>query len=158
MKEVRGDLWAYYNAGGWIVIPTNGSVNVKGLAVMGRGVALQAAKKFPPLKEEEDPGIQSVLGDRLRLVGNIPFILYRYEVLTFPVKHRWSDERADPNLIVQSAQRLKDLVDTAGLTEIFLPCVGCGNGRLSWLFIKPRVEPFMDSRFTVVHYENVKKP
>ena len=40
MKEVKGDIWNFYNKGYWIVIPTNGTVKRNGEAVMGRGVAL----------------------------------------------------------------------------------------------------------------------
>lgn len=37
MKEAVGNLWDFHEQGKWIVITTNGSVNMAGYAVMGRG-------------------------------------------------------------------------------------------------------------------------
>jgi hypothetical protein len=49
VKEIVGNIWDYYDKGHWIVITTNGIVNKNGEAIMGRGVALEAAKKFKDL-------------------------------------------------------------------------------------------------------------
>lgn len=40
MREITGNLWDYYEKPGYVVcITTNGVVNAKGRAVMGRGCA-----------------------------------------------------------------------------------------------------------------------
>lgn len=49
MKEVTGNIWDYHEKGYWIVITTNGTVKANGEAVMGRGVALQAKRKYQGL-------------------------------------------------------------------------------------------------------------
>src|SRR3990172_5870402 len=49
LDVIRGDIWVEYNrrSDARLVIPTNGIVNRFGAAVMGRGLALQVARRFP---------------------------------------------------------------------------------------------------------------
>lgn len=97
MKEVIGNLWDYHQDGHWVVISTNGVVDRAGANVMGRGVALQAKKRFPSLPVE--------LGTRIKEAGNTVHLLSEYQVITFPVKHHWR-QSADLVLIEESAQEL----------------------------------------------------
>ena len=43
------ELWALHDAGLWVVIPTNLRRKADGTAVMGAGLALAAARRFPDL-------------------------------------------------------------------------------------------------------------
>lgn len=148
MLECTGDLWKYHSEGKWIVVPTNGVVNKTGRNVMGRGVALQAAQRFPYL-----PG---TLGTAIKLKGNNVFNFTEMRIITFPVKHKWWKE-ADINLIERSADQLRILSDGMMISEndqqIYLPRVGAGNGRLKWDVVKSILEKYLDDRFTVVTYE-----
>jgi len=49
MQEITGDIWEQHKLGRWIVITTNGAIKNDGSCVMGRGVAKQAADKYPEL-------------------------------------------------------------------------------------------------------------
>ncbi len=49
MLETIGDIWKYADQGDVIVITTNGSLTRDGRAIFGRGVARQAALRFPDL-------------------------------------------------------------------------------------------------------------
>lgn len=121
MLERTGvDLWTY--PCDLRVITTNGDVNREGLAVMGRGVALQATQRYPTLRKE--------FGDALRARGNIVLPL-RWDLASFPVKHHWH-EVADPDLIYQSAYQLKELVNALGVKVCAVPRPGCGNGQLDY--------------------------
>ena len=142
MKEITGDLWDYHNQGHWICITTNGDVNKQGLAVMGRGVALQAAERFRGLRAE--------LARYLLRSGNQVYVVHPFHVITFPVKHHWRD-KADVHLIEQSAKQLMFLHETR--ESIYLPRPGCGAGRLSWATVKPILTPILDDRFVVVEQE-----
>ena len=70
-----------------IVIPTNGYYTYQNEAVMGRGVALQASKKWPECKKR--------LGYMLQMHGTNVFMISRkkrigdYYVVNFPVKPRF---------------------------------------------------------------------
>lgn len=149
MIEVYGDLWelAEDNNVDAIVITTNGDVNRFGKAVMGRGCALEAAKKFPTLPAR--------LARSLAINGNIvqSFPVMGKPVLyTFPVKHHWH-EKADPDLILKSTVALKDIADWTRYTKVILPRPGCGNGGLKWEDVKPIIEPYLDDRFMIVTNE-----
>ncbi len=134
MIEIVGDMWERYDAGAWACITTNGDVNVKGQAIMGRGVALQAKNRFPALP--------LVLGHKLREQGNAVYWFPDWRLITFPTKHSWRDPRSDLRLIAASVLQLATLLkglDLVGydLTEIVLPRPGCGAGGLPWSDVQP---------------------
>lgn len=140
MKEIIGNIWDFHKNGNWIVIPTNGIVKKNGEAVMGRGLALQAARKFPSLPRE--------LGDNLNAGGNFVYWYHHLRLITFPTKHRWMD-KSNPILIEKS---LDDLVTfSEDNDKIYISRVGCGNGQLSWeQDIKYLFEKYLDERFIVI--------
>lgn len=128
LLELTGDIWTYHDHDNWIVIPTNGDVNRQGLAVMGRGVALQVANRYPEFRKE--------FADLLTTIGNRVIKFPQYAMFTFPVKHHWH-EAADLTLIERSAY---ELVNMPRRSMVYLPRVGCGNGRLSWSVVRPVLE------------------
>ena len=133
MRIVEKDIWQAHAEGCTVVVPTNGAVNRRGCAIMGRGVAWQAANRFPNLAWK--------LGADLKLRGNHVYHFPDWRVITFPVKHSWM-EMADPDLIRRSATELKELLErTPEISPVVMPKVGCGNGRLSW----ESVEPILDA-------------
>lgn len=71
------NIWDKHKQGKMIAIGTNGFVTANGLAVMGRGVAAQAAKKFPSIKR--------VLADAIMQNGNIVQRVMG-TIVSFPVK------------------------------------------------------------------------
>lgn len=123
MKEIVGDLWSYYlKPDTTIFITTNGEWNAKGLAVMGRGCAKEAAERFH--------GIRSQLAQLLRDNGNVVQEL-REGLWSFPVKHHWK-ERADIELITRSAATVMGMALKAPEHTFVIPRPGCANGKLDW--------------------------
>ena len=142
MKEIKANLWEY--PADYRVITTNGFVKKgEGKAVMGRGCAREAAKKYPK--------VPKWLGIVLLNSGNHVH-LFPYHIITFPVKHNWW-ETADPQLIKQSVHELVNLVDLIGAESIVMPRPGCGNGGLNWEDVKPLLESHLDDRFTAVSFQ-----
>jgi len=137
MQIIEGNLWKFHTPANWVVIPTNGSIRRDGACVMGRGVAFQAKKRYPRLPYE--------LGERLRGTGNNVYTFKDYGLLSFPVKHAWH-MKADLELIEKSCKQLLYIVDR----PIYLPMVGCGNGKLRWSDVRPILEKYFDDTFTVV--------
>lgn len=146
MIEKHGDIWDAFADGNWIVITTNGAVTYirkkNGEAVMGRGVALQAKNRFPELPER--------LAADLKSKGNHVFYYPDLRLIVFPVKDLWH-QMAKLSLIETSCQELVDIMDRQlpGVKEVYLPRPGCGNGRLSWVDVKPVLEKYLDNRFVV---------
>ncbi len=141
MVEIRGNLWTFHMEGDWVAITTNGDVRGDGHAVMGRGVAWEATVRFPKIAYH--------LGKLLKREGNFVHCFNTLQLFTFPVKHHWK-ERADLELILDSAQQLVDYVDDKCIDQVYMVRPGCGNGKLDWSFVKPRIEPLLDDRFVIV--------
>jgi hypothetical protein len=147
VKEITGNLWDFYDQGHWVVITTNGMVKKDGTAVMGRGVARDAAQRFPELPAH--------LGAAIKQWGNkVSIFMKPPRIISFPVKHHWRDQ-ADPELILESAQYLSQALSRHVEPSIFKPPVymvrpGCGNGGLEWSMIRPMLVPILDDRFIVV--------
>lgn len=154
MKELTGNIWEQTTADA-ICITTNGTVKCDSRAVMGAGIAKQAAERYPDLP--------LILGDHLRKIGNhvnvmkfitrpsdneckCPAITY---LVAFPVKDVWYN-KADLKLIEQSCEELVRMADRTGWTNIVLPRPGCANGKLEWKDVKPVCEKHFDDRFTIV--------
>lgn len=140
MLETVGDIWDY-GATGIIVITTNGSLTRDGRAIFGRGVAKQAALRFPALAEQ--------LGILLAEQGNHVFDL-GCGIVSFPVEDTpWS--LPDLRIITRSAQELRLMADRLGWQRIIVPRPGCGGGGLAWKDVKPLLEPCFDQRFLVIN-------
>ena len=138
MIEVVGDLWTH--PADFRVITTNGAFRADGLAVMGRGCALEAKKRYPKLAR--------LLGERLRARGNhVEFFSDvelgdRLGLFTFPVKHRW-DQPADLLLIKRSTDEFaRHLLSSA---TYVMPRPGCGNGQRTWAEVRPIVAILPDN-------------
>ena len=143
MKEIIGDIWDFHKKGKYIVIPTNGTIKANGEAVMGRGLALQAKLKFPY--------IPKTVGKYLGTLGTVPIVFQDIKVLTFPVKYNWF-EKANLALIEESCEHLRYMWHDCS-EEVYLPKVGCGNGKLDWKDVKPILKKYLDDRFIIVEKE-----
>ena len=143
MKEITGNIWGFHDQG-WIVIPVNGAVKNNGEAIMGAGLAKQAATRFPELSKE--------LGSWITDSGsNVYWHGVETHIITFPTKHR--DWRADSclGMIDESAWKLGKWNEPAS-GDIYLPRLGCGErtGRLQWKDVRPVLEKYLGDRFIVV--------
>ena len=116
-------------------ITINGVVN-NNAAVMGRGIALEAAQR--------DKTLPFVLGLLLKRNKLQVFFLQKRGILFFPVKYKWW-EKADLKLIEISTRQLDSLARKHPECTFLLPRPGCGNGRLTWQEVKPIVKNLPDN-------------
>lgn len=139
MHEAVGDIWQYAGAA-VIAITTSGSVTRRGTAVLGRGVARQAAQRVPDLAV--------ILGNLIAVYGNHVHNL-GHGLVSFPVEETaWS--LPDLRIIARSAAELRQLADAEGWTRVVVPRPGCGGGGLEWTTVSPLLEPWFDERFTII--------
>jgi hypothetical protein len=169
--EAKCDLWSAEADARCIT--TNGYVRKNGAAVLGRGVALQATKRFPDLEAK--------LGERLAASGNRVYVFPEMQfdgatIVTFPVKpnhmtavarpsnvvrhmrkkFKVGDEvpgwatTAQPPLIRRSAYDLIWHIEQQGWQRVLLPRPGCGAGELKWPDVKAILEPILDERVWVI--------
>lgn len=142
MKEIIGNLWNYHTGRSTVVITTNGYIRSDGALVMGRGVAKEALDRFP--------GINKRLGALVRGLGNHVHHLSDIGIISFPVKHKFFED-ADIHLIQVSSIELRELLLMNGLTEVYMPRPGCGNGRLDWANVRHTIEPYLGDLVTIVN-------
>jgi len=144
LHELDGDIWDLYirkQNRGVIVIPTNGSVTREGLAVMGRGLALDTTNLYPYFRK--------MFGKKLLDNGNVVQYFSNERIITFPVKSVWYKD-AELAIIERSCQQLNLMTTAYTFDHIYMPRVGCGNGNLHWNEVKPILEKYLDRRYTIV--------
>lgn len=145
MIEQIGNIWDFHSKGRWVVITTNGEIKKDGSNIMGRGIAKQAATKFPKLPYE--------LGSKLAISGNKVYVFDAYKIITLPTKNSWRE----PSKLELIERSLKELVRWANTPrkhgKFYLPRAGTGNGKLDWKQVKPLFELYLDDRFVVVNEE-----
>lgn len=156
-RESGVDIWSMHDLGKEIVIPTNGVVKKNGEAVMGRGLALDAARRWDWLPEMIGRFILSH-GNRVYRFTN-ELIDDKLHIFTFPTKEDWRDP-ASLDLIQRSAVDLKLLIEESNernekeIREVYLPRVGCGAGGLHWRDVRMTLKFALERSnviFTIVH-------
>ena len=152
MKIHTGNMWDMPTAAK--VVPTNGIVTYqRGIpqAVMGAGVARQAADFLPYLRQQ--------LGRRLHRYGNRVFSISLVEnelrqifcsyIVTFPTKRHYNDS-SDIQLIERSLKQLVDLQQALMWDHVVLPAIGTGLGGLPKDVVYPLLEYYLDDSFHLV--------
>ena len=114
------------------------TVNCRG--AMGKGIALQAKKKYPDLyryykglcdKKEIKPG-------RPRMVK---MSSHKYPFLLFPTKDDWRNP-SKYEWIETGLKKIKENEDK--ITKLALPPLGCGNGQLEWEKVRDLIIKYLD--------------
>ena len=155
MNTVQGDIWQFSGEHN-IVVPTNIGWNAGGKNIMDRGVAKQAAGRYPDLALWYGRKLFLRLGhmdyvDAVQLVT-----LHRYmDLILFPVKPlsknpalSWR-QNATEEIVKRSTMLLQDATLNFP-PPCYLPLVGSGNGKLRQEGIVPILEEILDDRFTLV--------
>jgi O-acetyl-ADP-ribose deacetylase (regulator of RNase III) len=133
IEYIEGDI---LKAKTQVVVNT---VNCEG--VMGKGLALQFKKNFPDMfaeyKKKCKEGKISI--GKLDLYKS-PF---RYWILNFPTKDHWRK----PSKLDYIEKGLIEFVNKYqewGITSIAFPKLGCQQGGLDWVDVKPIIEKYLD--------------
>ena len=141
----KGNMWDAFGKGVF-VITTNPITRQDGAVVMGRGIALQAATKFPSLPYH--------FGNLLKQKGNqyaAEIGLYNNTPVWYcMVKHHWKDQ-ADLSIIATSLYKLRTIFHNT-LTRVDLNFPGIGNGRLNRDSVLYLLEDLSDN-FHIWEYE-----
>lgn len=151
----RGDMWSIFGVTDWFLITTNPCVRKDGRAVMGRGIAKQAADMFPGLAEKFG-SILPNLDPWEHPVFTIKTVGYHFglgvmdcKIGCFMVKDHWKNQ-ARLDIIQNSCIRLTEILDT--ITRVYgepirvdLNFPGIGNGGLSRDDVLPIIEQLPDN-------------
>jgi hypothetical protein len=144
MLEKVGNIWERHLAGHWIIIPTNGTLNSTGHAVMGKGLALELKQRYTL--------IPTILGDEIRRHGNNVYFFPVYKVICFPTKDHYEDD-SKVTLIEKGARQLADAFELFD-GPFYLPRLGCGEGNLDWeRHVRPILSAWLDDKYIVLTKE-----
>lgn len=151
----RGDMWTAYEPADLFLITANSTIRQGGALVLGRGIALQARKRFP--------SIERVLGKEIRQRFGI---LGAYYLLVSPrwpaaklglfqVKRHYS-QPASLELIRRSTAALRDWCANHPDARAHLNFPGTGYGGLSRESVLPLIAQ-LPSQVTVWEYPSAGK-
>jgi hypothetical protein len=116
------DAWALHDLGCWLVVPTNTCRRRNGQAVMGAGLAGDAARRYPDL-----PGRY---GNALRN-GNTRIIVHDHRLLLAPTKNDWRHPARMP-LVHELLTAAAAWCAVNPYETLVVPAPGCGLGGLAW--------------------------
>lgn len=142
--ETIRDIWSTYIPDRylWRCIPTNGCLKRNKQAVCGKGLAKDAADRFPQFPV--------LLGESIRNQGNKLAIFSEIKLIAFPTKYHWKD-KADIELIKTSMQQLVEFANKLPIEDlILLPRPGCGLGGLEWPEVKRIIYPYLNVNQNIV--------
>jgi hypothetical protein len=146
MKYVQGDIWELARElDAWVVIPTNTTIRRDGKAVMGAGLAKEAADRVPHLQEKLSTHIARF---RERLYVDKPVIcLATKRDWRQPSRLEWVEHGCFE--LVELARVLASVGDHR---PILVPKLGCGLGGLNWeRQVRPVVDMILEGdRFVLV--------
>lgn len=140
----KGNMWDVYEDTDLFCITTNSFVKGNGELVMGRGIALEALKRFPELPRK--------LGyEILKLPHKVPtkvkyhFIWYPpLHIAAFQVKYHYRD-KAKIELIKKSCEKLKIFARQRPTWRIDLNFPGIGYGGLDKADVLPTLRNLPDN-------------
>ena len=127
MFRTTGNIWEIAQ-GETVVVPTNLTVKSGQLAVMGAGLAKEAAERLPGLQAEYGQFLLARKGSPVR-ANLFPFSADGVHVLCLPTKDHWRDA-AIPTLIIRGLASLEERVRGSS-SHFYVPLLGAGHGGLS---------------------------
>lgn len=171
MQSTQGDIWSVSTPKDVIVIPTNIGWTSSGENVMGRGLALDAKRRWPHLPRfygehcREEASLGREVGPLILDMGACAGKrMWCRGLILFPVKPlntakpylSWRQD-ADLQLIERGLPSLAGVVSMGiGWLEealILVPSLGCGNGNLA----EDAVVPLMEKHLTSNHFVHVRR-
>ena len=110
------------------------------VGVMGKDIALQFKQAFSENFQQYKKACDAkeVQPGRMFTVPTGKLFNPKY-IINFPTKRHWRDKSKIED-IQTGLKALVAEVQQLGITSIAIPALGCGNGGLDWLEVKPRIE------------------
>ncbi|MBL7818658.1 MAG: macro domain-containing protein [Saprospiraceae bacterium] len=133
-----------YRIGNLMEAQTEALVNtVNTVGVMGKGIALQFKERFPNNNKEYIKACKSrdldigklLIVDETTLEG-------RKIIINFPTKKDWKHRSAYAYIESGLAALVAEL-QKGHIKSIAIPPLGCGNGGLDWVKVKPMMEQYL---------------
>lgn len=142
MLEIKDNIWNYHPDYP-ICVTINKVIGKNGL-IMGKGIALQAKELYPELPKQWASMISKVLDYNVTSYDKI------HNLIAIQTKEHWRNP-STLSIIEKSLFYLVKIAEFYGMSRIYLPPLGCGNGGLDWKTqVKPLLSSKLDDRFIIV--------
>lgn len=130
-----------YKRGNILAAKTEALVNtVNCVGVMGKGIALQFKQAYlENFRQYEKACREGKVKPGQMFTVSINSILNPKYIINFPTKRHWKNKSQIEDIqngLVALVAEVKQL----GINSIAIPPLGCGNGGLNWLEVKPLIE------------------
>jgi len=116
------DVWDLHAAGCWVLIPTNCCRKADGTAVMGAGLALSAAQRFPDLSARYGAALAA---------GSTHVAIANHRLLLSPTKNDWR-KPSTMALVVAALDAVAGWCGANPGQRVAVAAPGCGRGGLAW--------------------------
>ena len=141
MKLAAGDMWSAWSSVDLFLITTNSTVRRDGALVMGRGIAKEAATRWPRLPYSLGNRISSLGTDKYGII--VSAFWPKTKIGAFQVKVYWGDP-ADLDLILFSTKKLIHWCGLHPSAAVALNFPGIGNGRQDPANVLPIIRKLPD--------------
>jgi O-acetyl-ADP-ribose deacetylase (regulator of RNase III)/uncharacterized protein YwgA len=130
------------------------------VGIMGKGIALQFKQAFPDnfKQYQQACNAKAVQPGQMFIVDRGALLTPRY-IINFPTKRHWRQSSRIEDIQSGLAALLQD-IQSRGITSIAVPPLGCGNGGLAWIEVKPLITQAFESLpdVTVLLFEPAGSP
>ncbi|MEA5583638.1 macro domain-containing protein [Nodularia harveyana UHCC-0300] len=113
---------------------------VNNVGVMGKGIALQFKQAYPENFRQYEKACRAgeVEPGKMFTVSTGSLFNPRY-IINFPTKRHWKSKSKIEDIKTGLVALVAE-IQKLGITSIAIPPLGCGNGGLNWLEVKPLIE------------------
>ena len=135
-----------YRTGNLLGAEAEALVNtVNCVGVMGKGIALQFAKKFPEMLSSYKQACKDKeLKPGTIHVYELDDLLLPRLILNFPTKRHWK-ARSRMEDIASGLDALVRVIQERNIKSIAIPPLGCGNGGLEWAAVSSLIQEKLES-------------
>jgi O-acetyl-ADP-ribose deacetylase (regulator of RNase III) len=113
---------------------------VNTVGVMGKGIALMFKERFP---ENYKAYVAACKAGEVRVgemfVTSVPELGGPRWIINFPTKQQWF-QPTKLEWVRRGLVALKDVIREKQIKSIAVPPLGCGNGGLDWIVVRPLIE------------------
>jgi O-acetyl-ADP-ribose deacetylase (regulator of RNase III) len=147
-----------FKAGNLLDAPAEALVNtVNTVGVMGKGIALQFKKAFPHnfKRYREACSKGELTTGKLLVVKDSNLPTGEKLIINFPTKQHWKMP-SKHEYIASGLIALVKFLKENPVKSIALPALGCGNGGLDWMAVKPMIIGILSElKMDIIVYEPV---
>lgn len=113
---------------------------VNTVGVMGKGIALMFREKYPENFKAYEAACRAgeVQVGRMFVTAGVELGGPRW-IINFPTKKHWR-QPTKLEWVQTGLVALKEMIREKGIRSIALPPLGCGNGGLEWVVVRPMIE------------------